>query len=80
MNTNFNYILMNLKFYTLAFLFLTFPLLLFSQAEDLICGFNDDLDPNFTATLNFSHSIDPEVLYAKEPKVFRVKFWPSKSI
>ena len=66
---------MNLKFYTLAFLFLTFPLLLFSQAEDLICGFNDDLDPNFTATLNFSHSIDPEVLYAKEPKVFRVKFW-----
>ncbi len=49
----------------------------FAQTNDFVCGFDFEINSpdNFTQQSAFSHSTDPEVLYAKEPKVLNVKFW-----
>ena len=70
-----NLVVGKFKLHTLTFMLFIFPFLLLSQTDELACGFNDDLALSFIPASPFSHSIDPAVLYAKEPKVFRVKFW-----
>ena len=70
-----NLVVCKFKLHTLTFMLFIFPFLLLSQTDDLACGFNHELDPSFTPASPFSHSIAPAVLYAKDPKVFRVKFW-----
>jgi len=56
-------------------MFLTFTFISYSQTEDFICGFRSADENNQFDISQFSNSVDPAVLYAKQPKVFNVFFW-----
>jgi hypothetical protein len=64
---------MKSKFYTLTFLFILFPLLMFSQDPEFFCGTEDDNTPDPVNV--YSHATDDATLDAYEPIVFNVYFW-----
>tara|TARA_R110000787_G_scaffold15134_3_gene46800 strand:- start:3142 stop:4686 length:1545 start_codon:yes stop_codon:yes gene_type:complete len=52
------------------------PYLSIGQSNDFVCAYESEENPSFNQSSDaFSHSIDPAVLYAKDPKVLNVFFW-----